>query len=217
MKSLPNSMGPSLPPDDSGLARERDNLAMGFHHVALATHDAAATHRFYTEVMGFHLVKVVATPNPPGPDGTSTGFSKHFFYATDDSPNGETGMMAFWEIHDPAIGTEFPVDLNASLGLPVWVNHIAFDAPSYADLERHRDRWRSHGQTVLEVDHEFCISIYITDPSGNMVEFCHSVRPFSDDERAHALATVANPAPELETDPPKISVWHPLVAEPVTA
>ncbi|MFM2078795.1 MAG: hypothetical protein RJA49_2685, partial [Actinomycetota bacterium] len=31
---------------------------MGFHHVALATHDPAATHRFYTEVMGFHLVKV---------------------------------------------------------------------------------------------------------------------------------------------------------------
>ena len=24
---------------------------MGFHHIALATHDAAATHEFYTEVM----------------------------------------------------------------------------------------------------------------------------------------------------------------------
>ena len=188
---------------------------MGFHHVALATHDAAVTHRFYTEVMGFHLVKVVASPTPPGPDGSSTGFSKHFFYATDESPNGETGMMAFWELHDPAIGTVFPVDVNKSHGLPVWVNHIAFDAPTYADLERHRDRWRSHGQTVLEVDHEFCTSIYITDPSGNMVEFCHSVRGFTDDERAHAAATVANPSPALESTPPKITVWQPLVAEPV--
>ena len=56
-------------------------------------------------------------------------------------------------------------------------------------LARHRDRWRSHGQTVLEVNHEFCISIYIPDPSGNMVEFCHSVRTFTDAERTHAAAT----------------------------
>ncbi len=183
---------------------------MGFHHVALATHDAAVTHRFYTEVMGFHLVKVVATPTPPRPDGAVHGFSKHFFYATDESPNGETGMMAFWEIHDSEIGSDFPVDLNKSHGLPVWVNHIAFNAPKYSDLERHRDRWRSHGQTVLEVDHEFCISIYITDPSGNMVEFCHSVREFTDHEKAQAAATVANPSPELDTTPPKITVWQPM-------
>lgn len=37
---------------------------MAFHLVALATRDTAATHRFYTEVMGFELVKVVAAPNP---------------------------------------------------------------------------------------------------------------------------------------------------------
>lgn len=186
---------------------------MGFHHVALATHDAAVTHRFYTDVMGFHLVKVVATPTPPLPDGTSAGFSKHFFYATDESPNGETGMMAFWEIHDTAIGSDFPVDINASAGLPWWVNHIAFDAPTLDDLARHRDRWRSHGQTVLEVDHEFCISIYIRDPSGNMVEFCHSVREFTDAERSHAAATVADPHPGLDEHPPKITVWQPLVAQ----
>ncbi len=194
----------------------RDNSHMGFHHVALATHDAAITHRFYTEVMGFHLVKVVAAPNPPNAEGVVTGFSKHFFYSTDESPNGDNGLMAFWEIHDPSIGTEFPVDLNKSQGLPVWVNHIAFDASSLDDLARHRDRWRSHGHTVLEVNHEFCVSIYITDPSGNMVEFCHSLRAFTDEERARAAAIVANPAPDLDEHPPKITIWQPLVAEPAT-
>ena len=188
---------------------------MGFHHVALATHDAAVTHRFYTEVMGFHLVKVVVTPTPPAADGTVHGFSKHFFYATDDSPNGETGMMAFWEIHDSKIGSDFPVDVNTSHGLPVWVNHIAFDAASYADLERHRDRWRTHGHTVLEVDHEFCISIYITDPSGNMVEFCHSVRAFTDEERARAAQIVGIDNPSLDEEHAKITVWHPLEPAPV--
>ena len=54
-----------------------------FHHVALATNDTEATHRFYTEVMGFELVKVVASETPNAsqtPNGD--GFSKHFFYST---------------------------------------------------------------------------------------------------------------------------------------
>jgi len=65
---------------------------------------------------------------------------------------------------------------------------------------------------VLEVDHGFCISIYITDPSGNMVEFCHSVRPFTDAEKAHALATVADPNPALEDEKADITVHHPIAA-----
>lgn len=185
---------------------------MAFHHVALATRDVAATHRFYTEVMGFRLVKVVAAPTPSPPGRSSGGFSKHFFYATDDSPNGESGMMAFWELVDPQIGDTFPVDLNASLGLPVWVNHIAFDAPSLDDLHRHRDRWRTHGHTVVEVDHEFCVSIYITDPNGNMVEFCHTVRPFSDDERVSAARLVTDRHPVLDDAPPGLTVWQPIAA-----
>ena len=184
---------------------------MGFHHVALATHDAAATHRFYTDVMGFRLVKVVATPTPAMPGVAPTGFSKHFFYATDDSPNGETGMMAFWEIHDTAIGDDWPADHNRSIGLPAWVNHIAFDAPTLDDLHRHRDRWRRHGHTVAEVDHEFCRSIYVTDPSGNMVEFCHTVREFTDDERQRALDTVSDPSPDLDDETARITIWPPIV------
>ncbi|MCU1400999.1 MAG: hypothetical protein JWN62_4108 [Acidimicrobiales bacterium] len=167
---------------------------MGFHHVALATHDTQATHEFYTEVMGFSLVKVVAAPNP----GDHGGWSKHFFYTTGEST--ENGMIAFWEIHDSVIGDDFPVDINATAGLPAWVNHVAFDAPTVEDLHRHRDRWLSHGRHVLEVDHDFCTSIYIRDPSGNLVEFCHTNRPFSDTERADALRLLHDPAPELETE-----------------
>jgi catechol 2,3-dioxygenase-like lactoylglutathione lyase family enzyme len=177
---------------------------MGFHHVALATRDTAATHAFYTEVMGFELVKVVAAPTPTG------GWSKHFFYSTGESPNGENGMMAFWELHDDTIAEGFPVDLNKAAGLPWWVNHIAFDAPTMADLERHRERWRAHGQTVLQVDHEFCVSIYIRDPSGNMVEFCHSVRDFTDDERARAVDLVTNASPDLDHGDYPATVYQPL-------
>jgi catechol 2,3-dioxygenase-like lactoylglutathione lyase family enzyme len=178
---------------------------MGFHHVALATRDTEATHRFYTEVMGFELVKVVAAPTPD-----DTGFAKHFFYSTGtDSADG--GMIAFWEIHDSVIGDDFPVDINGAAGLPWWVNHIAFDAPTREALDTHCERWRRHGYKVLEVDHEFCVSIYIRDPSGNMVEFCHTVREFTPEERARAVAVLSDPNPTF--DAPAVATLHdPIVA-----
>ena len=51
---------------------------MGFHHLALATRDVKGTHAFYTQAMGFELVKVVAGATP------TEGWSKHFFYETGD-------------------------------------------------------------------------------------------------------------------------------------
>lgn len=183
---------------------------MGFHHVALATRDTAATHRFYTEVMGFELVKVNVTPTP----GEHGGWSKHFFYDTTGAgvASGDHGMIAFWEIHDSEIGDQFPVDVNAAAGLPWWVNHIAFDAPTYAELERHRDRWRAHGHTVVEIDHDFCRSIYLRDPSNNMVEFCFTVRDFTAEERADAERLVLDPQPEFDRHEAKITVHQPLTA-----
>jgi catechol 2,3-dioxygenase-like lactoylglutathione lyase family enzyme len=193
----------------------RENLGMGFHHVALATNDTEATHRFYSEVMGFELVKVVAagTPNP------GDGYSKHFFYSTEPAETangsaGDHGMIAFWEIHDPEIGTDYGVDLNKSAGLPWWVNHIAFDAPTRESLDAHRRRWQEHGQTVLEVDHEFCVSIYIRDPSGNMVEFCHTTRAFTAQEKITALALLNDPRPDLDKE--YSAIIHQPVATPVT-
>ncbi len=187
---------------------------MGFHHVALATRDTAATHAFYTEVMGFELVKVVAAPTP----GEHGGWSKHFFYSTAGSgavDSGDQGMIAFWEIHDSEIGTDFPVDINTTAGLPWWVNHVAFDAPTIEDLHRHRDRWRTHGQHVLEVDHEFCISIYIRDPSGNMVEFCHTTRAFTPAEIELSQRMLHDPAPAMNGH--ATAIVHKPIPEPVNA
>jgi catechol 2,3-dioxygenase-like lactoylglutathione lyase family enzyme len=184
---------------------------MGFHHIAFATRDAQANYDFYTQVMGFELVKVVTSATPPSvPGQESEGWSKHFFYSTGQSPSGEQGMIAFWELNDPAIGADYPTNLNKAAGLPWWVNHIAFDAPTLADLEAHRERWRQHGYTVLEIDHEFCISIYISDPDGNMVEFCHSVRDFTDDEKRHARELLVADVPELEKPPTVRTLWEPL-------
>jgi catechol 2,3-dioxygenase-like lactoylglutathione lyase family enzyme len=173
---------------------------MAFHHVALATRDLAGTHRFYTEAMGFRLAKVEAASTPDG------GWAKHVFYDTG------RGMIAFWDLHDDTIGDAFPTDLNRSLGLPGWVNHLAFDAPTAEDLDARRQRWQAQGLTVLELDHEWCRSIYATDPNGITVEWCHSTRGLDESDATAAAALIDDPAPALNPRVPPMTVHEPAAA-----
>lgn len=162
---------------------------MGFHHVAIATRDLGATHRFYTEAMGFELVRVeVAPSDEPG------GWAKHVFYDTG------AGMFAVWELHDPRVD-EFDPALSTGLGLPVWVNHVAFDAPDLEALAAARERWLELGIDVMEIDHGWCRSIYTLDPTGTMVEWCTTTRVFDADDRAAAARDLIDPQPVLKTPP----------------
>ncbi len=168
---------------------------MGFHHVALAAADMEATHIFYTEAMGFELVKAVVAATPDG------GWAKHVFYDT----GGSKGMIAFWELHDDALP---PVrgGMSTAVGLPEWVNHMAFDPVDAEHYEMCKKRWLDLGADVFEIDHGFCRSIYAIDPDGTLVEWCLDTRPLDEHDRAHALAAVFDPTPELE-DPP-VPVFH---------
>jgi catechol 2,3-dioxygenase-like lactoylglutathione lyase family enzyme len=165
---------------------------VAFHHVSLATKDLPRTHRFYSEVMDFELVRVQMGPTPGG-----TGWSRLAFYDT-----GGGGFMSFWDLHDEAIGTGYKTDLSSSVGLPVWTNHLAFDAPSLEDLEAHKQRWREHGITVTEIDWGVTLSIYAVDPNGILVEFVQSRGPFaSEADRAEALERLTTGTPQLESSP----------------
>lgn len=163
---------------------------MSVHHIALATRDMAATHRFYTEVMGFRLVKALCTPWP----GTQAGgWAKHVFYATNDGP--DAGLIAFWELHEPSVEGSFRGDISTGLGLPQWVNHLAFSVQSEEELAAKRARWVEHGLTVTEMDHDFCRSIYTMDPNGTMVEFSLTMRAFTAEEAEAAERLLHEKAP----------------------
>jgi len=152
---------------------------MPYHHLALAVQDMQAIHTFYEEAMGFRLVKVVIGKTP------EEGWAKHFFY---DTGGGE--LMAFWELHDESLPQDFPTGLARAAGLPEWVNHLAFDASDLDDLEARALRWLENGHDVMEIDHGWCRSIYTMDPNGTMVEFCITTAPFTEEDRARALAAV---------------------------
>ena len=158
---------------------------MGVHHLAFATKDVDATHEFYTAAMGFELVKVeVAT--------MADGWAKHLFYSTGPARDQ---MIAFWDLHVPELGDDWSADISRGQGLPPGVNHLAFSADDLEDLAVHRDRWLANGLDVLEIDHDWCVSVYTQDPNGITVEFCTLTRDFSDADKARALELLKDKAP----------------------
>jgi catechol 2,3-dioxygenase-like lactoylglutathione lyase family enzyme len=170
---------------------------MPYHHLAIATRDMQATHRFYTEAMGFELVRVEKARTGPA------AWAKHFFY---DTGNGE--MMAFWELHDDALPQDFPTGISTGLGLPPWTNHIAFAAADEAELTGARERLLGAGHRVTEIDHHWCKSVYAMDPNGILVEFCTTTREFGPDDKSRALAALGSD--ELEDEPaPIIQEYEP--------
>ncbi len=174
---------------------------MAYHHIALAVADLEATHRFYTEVMGFELVKAQAAPtDAPG------GWAKHVFYSTGPLVEGEAPeLVAFWELHDDRM-TSFDPAISSGLGLEPWVNHVAFAARDVDDIEARKKRWLDHGHDVVEIDHGFCRSIYTLDPSRTLVEFCTDIAPYTDADRQHALEVLRDASPALEDAP--MPVFH---------
>src|SRR3954471_18948270 len=163
---------------------------MAFHHVAIVTRDLDASPRFYTEAMGFALVGVDVIPFQ------EAGWARHLFY---DTGNGE--MLALWDIHDETL-PDFNPAISTGLGLPNFVNHIAFAADDLDNLDARRERWLANGHDVVMIDHGWCTSIYANDPSGNMVEFCTTTRELQEAERALALERLRATAPEVDTTPP---------------
>ena len=172
---------------------------MAFHHVAITTKDLDATHRFYTEAMGFDLVKVEAQPT----HARRAGWARHLFY---DTGNGE--MLAVWDIHDAmldAAGTRprSPPGSGCRRGRTTSRSLARPRRPQAAGSKR----WLDNGLDCVRIDHGWCTSIYADDPNGITVEFCTSTREFTDDDRAEAQAQLAASKPELNRTEPEIEFF----------
>ena len=173
---------------------------MAYHHLALAAKDMKATHDFYERIMGFELVKVEVAPIASG------GWGKHFFYRMDGD---DSRFIAFWELHDTATQADHVHDLNKAAHLPPLTNHYSFAVSSKEELDARKQDWRKAGLKVFEIDHNWCHSIYTTDPNGNGVEFCLTTGAFTASDRERALAALDesefNPSPP----PAMVKFWEP--------
>jgi catechol 2,3-dioxygenase-like lactoylglutathione lyase family enzyme len=160
---------------------------MGVHHIAIAIKDMEATYRFYSEAMGFDLVKVEIVP-------MKGGFARHAFFSTGSSRDQ---LMAFWDLSNVPGNEEIRTDICRDLGLDPLTNHLAFSADDMGDLEQHKNRWLSKGYDVLEIDHNWVHSIYTEDPDGIAVEFAVLTKDFTeaDSQEALELLRAKDPAP----------------------
>ena len=164
---------------------------MAYHHLALATRDMKAIDHFYREVMGFDLKKVEIGPTPIG------GWAKHFFYEIEPDR-----FIAFWELHGEPYEKPFETGLSKAVGLPEWVNHISFYSPTLQHMREKRDMWLASGRDVMEIDHNWCHSVYTRDPNGTLVEYCVTTGQFTQADKDLALKAVTSDD-VAHTSPPK--------------
>ena len=117
----------------------------------------------------------------------------------------DSKFIAFWEMHDfPGVDDTFETNLSKAAGLPDHINHIAFDVKDIDELNMRKAQWQNAGFDVLEIDHNWCHSVYTKDPNDNLVEFCLTTGTFGADDREAALAQLTSEAPEFSPPPAKI-------------
>jgi catechol-2,3-dioxygenase len=72
-------------------------------------------------------------------------------------------------------------DLSDSVGLPIWVNHIAFNADKERQEQARASLSAGGVEPIMDVDHGWCHSLYYVDPNGIMVEFCRDTPGYTPD------------------------------------
>ena len=107
---------------------------MAYHHIGIAVKNIARSHKFYTEAMGFKLVKIVKRKAPEG------GWTKHIFY---DCGDGE--QFALWDLRGIEGVLIKPDDwrggISTGVGLPYVSNHPAWGCRARTGLAEATERW----------------------------------------------------------------------------
>ena len=152
---------------------------MAFHHVAYSTKDLDATRHFYEVLFGFPLVNTEFHDR-------EEGWIKHVFF---DTGNGQ--CIAFFAFENIGERADWATDVNESLGVPVFINHAAFEATEEMQ-EEVRTRMAAEGiEPTMEIDHGWCYSLYFLDPNQVLVELCRDTTGMPRDEKEAARLLAA--------------------------
>jgi catechol 2,3-dioxygenase-like lactoylglutathione lyase family enzyme len=144
---------------------------VGLHHVAYACRDVEATRHFYEDLCGFSLVHTEVTRIPD-----TESFFRHLFFDL-----GDGSCIAFFDMHGMGEKPDWKSDLSESVGLPIWVNHIAFNADKERQEQARATLSAGGIEPIMDVDHGWCHSLYYVDPNGIMVEFCRDTPGYTPD------------------------------------
>ena len=117
---------------------------------------------------------------------------------------GDGSLFALWDLRGlegvQLRENEWRTAISSGLGLPGWVNHIAFKCSGQEEFEQKRQRWLDNGYHVSEVDHAFIRSCYTYDPDGNWVEWTYDTRLLGAADRAEAEVILADDTPASQAE-----------------
>jgi catechol 2,3-dioxygenase-like lactoylglutathione lyase family enzyme len=127
-------------------------------HVAHPSFDAAATHRFYTDVLGARLKSAFS--------GESSTWNARFLLAAYELEGAEVDFFSYAGIVRP------PSD-----GLPRDIRHVGVTVASPTDVTRLRQCVEANAveHWIEERDGEH---LYVCDPNGLILEFAVAEPPF---------------------------------------
>ncbi|MDO9568382.1 MAG: VOC family protein [Hydrogenophaga sp.] len=127
------------------------------HHVAYRCKDAKETVLWYQKHLGMNFVLAIAEDQVP-----STHAPDPYMHLFMDAGGGN--ILAFFELPNaPEMGR----DTNT----PEWVQHIALEVDTVAELEATKVRLEAAGVPVIGItDHTIFKSIYFFDPNGHRLE-----------------------------------------------
>ncbi|MGW2224066.1 VOC family protein [Streptomyces formicae] len=130
------------------------------HHHAWITDDQEANRHFYEDVIGLPLVATWTEREVLS--GAERAYCHTLYGLADGS------ALAFFQFADPEDQEEFKTGINTTP-----LRHIAFKVEAEAqDAIRERVTAADYPQANPHVlDHGFCVSLYITDPNGLILEF----------------------------------------------
>lgn len=136
-------------------------------HLALMVRDIEASHRFYTEAVGFEQCGKIGEDTPTG----SLGIDFRFYRGAEDRHHD----LALVQIPDPSAfppaNTEWEMIENK-----VGINHFAI---CYPDREEFLERLEALRDLGIEFrqrgNHGMTHSVYVSDPDGNGVEFLYEL------------------------------------------
>jgi len=170
---------------------EAKHVIRRIHHVAYRCHNAKQTVEFYQRVMGMDFLLAIAEDKVP-----STKAADPYMHVFLDA--GQGNVLAFFEVPNSPPMQKDP-------NTPSWVEHIAFEVDSIAQLLSAKTRAEASGLDVIgPVDHTLFQSIYFFDPNGIRLELTTNTHT---DEMLARLRDVA-PAMLEEWDKTKRAPKH---------
>ena len=151
----------------------------GLNHHAYATLNMDKTHEFWTKIMGCKFLGAYAFMES-GHDKPIPDSYIHSLYGMSDG-----SAMAFFEL-----GNDYEKNDD---GIPTYTKHLALSCDNRDQVKRWHEHFTAHGLEVLgEIDHEgIWLSIYVTDPSGLIVEITYQSHVFDHKDYAEGLEVLA--------------------------